>query len=73
MLVFYKRWCESFSTFCNYYCVITCTTVTEASEPNILSLCYKFSQFIVSLKTSTGYVGLQSAQQLLEEKETVTC
>ena len=46
---------------------------TEASEPNILSVCYTFSQFIVSLKTSTEYVGLQSAQQLLEEEETVTC
>ena len=45
----------------------------KASEPNILILCYKLSQFIVSLKTSTGYVGSQSAQQLLEEEETVTC
>ena len=39
----------------------------KASEPNILSLCYKLSQFIVSLKTSTGYV----ASQLLVATVTV--
>ena len=49
--------------------IVVWSYVQHATE----ALSYKFSQFIVSLKTSTGYVASQSAQQLLEEEETVTC